>query len=91
GYTDGNMVIEVSDRGPGFPESELKNVFRKFFRIDEHKAGGLGLGLSIAKGFVEAHRGVISIENLENGGARFAIKIPTEMADIKNLKEADYE
>ncbi len=91
GYTEGNMIIEVSDKGPGFPENELKNVFKKFFRVEEHKAGGLGLGLSIAKGFVEAHNGNISIQNLEEGGARFIIKIPSEMPDIKNLKEADYE
>jgi len=88
GYAEYNMVIEVSDKGPGFPDSELKHVFKKFFRVEEHKAGGLGLGLSIAKGFVEAHTGTISIENLEGGGARFSIKIPMEMPDIKNLKEA---
>ncbi len=91
GYSGGNMVIEVSDKGPGFPESQLKNVFKKFFRVEGTKTGGLGLGLSIAKGFAEAHNGTVSIENQENGGARFIVMIPSEMPDIKNLKEADYE
>ncbi len=91
GYTDRKMIMEVTDNGPGFPENELKNVFKKFFRVDENKTGGLGLGLSIAKGFVEAHGGTISIENQKHGGARFSIKIPTEIPDIKSLQEQDYE
>ncbi len=91
GYNEGNMVIEVSDKGSGFPDSQLKNAFKKFFRVEGNKTGGLGLGLSIAKGFVEAHNGTISIENQEEGGARFTVIIPTEMPDIKNLQEADYE
>jgi K+-sensing histidine kinase KdpD len=91
GYSKGTMIIEVTDSGPGFPENELKNVFKKFFRVNESKTGGLGLGLSISKGFVEAHGGNIFIENQEMGGARFTIKIPTEIPDIKKLQEQDDE
>jgi K+-sensing histidine kinase KdpD len=90
-FSEEKMVIEISDTGPGFPEQEIKNVFKKFFRVNENKTGGLGLGLSIAKGFVEAHGGTIHVENREEGGARFIIKIPTEKPDIKNLQEAYYE
>jgi K+-sensing histidine kinase KdpD len=90
-FSEEKMVIEISDRGPGFPEQEIKNVFKKFFRVNENKTGGLGLGLSIAKGFVEAHGGTIHVENREERGARFIIKIPTEKPDIKNLQEAFYE
>jgi two-component system sensor histidine kinase KdpD len=85
------MKMVVTDRGPGFPESELKNVFKKFFRVNENKTGGLGLGLSIAKGFVEAHGGNIEFENRPAGGARFSINIPTEIPDIQNLQEQDDE
>jgi two-component system sensor histidine kinase KdpD len=91
GYADGIMKMVVTDRGPGFPESELKNVFKKFFRVNENKTGGLGLGLSIAKGFVEAHGGNIEFENRPAGGARFSINIPTEIPDIQNLQEQDDE
>lgn len=91
GYANEAMVIKVSDRGPGFPENEIRYAFKKFFRVDESKTGGLGLGLSIAKGFVEAHGGTISVENLIMGGALFSILIPTEIADIKNIHEPDYE
>lgn len=90
-YADGLMKMVVTDRGPGFPESELKNVFKKFFRVNENKTGGLGLGLSIAKGFVEAHGGNIEFENRPAGGARFSINIPTEIPDIQNLQEQDDE
>jgi len=89
GYSSGTMELEVTDNGPGFPENELKNVFKKFFRVDGSKTGGLGLGLSIAKGFVEAHGGSIAIENRQSGGARFTIRIPTETPDIKNLQEQE--
>jgi two-component system sensor histidine kinase KdpD len=84
-YHEGEMHIEVSDKGPGFPKGELKNAFRKFFRVDVNKTGGLGLGLSIVKGFVEAHNGTIIVENLPNSGAKFTIKIPSEIPDIKNI------
>lgn len=86
-YSEDYMVIEVEDGGPGFPESELKNAFRKFFRVHEHKTGGLGLGLSIAKGFVEAHGGTIHVENGIMKGARFIISIPSEIPDIKYIQE----
>jgi len=75
----------VIDKGPGFPEAELKNVFKKFFRVNGSKTGGLGLGLSIAKGFVEAHKGTISVDNIYPKGARFSIRIPSEMPHIDNL------
>jgi two-component system sensor histidine kinase KdpD len=83
---NGELIIEVADQGPGFPEIELKNVFKKFFRVNGSKTGGLGLGLSIVKGFVEAHRGLITVENRLGTGAKFTIRIPTEKLDIENLK-----
>jgi len=60
-------------------------VFNKFYRGESAAAGGTGLGLSIVRGFVEAHNGTIIAENRQNGGARFIIKIPTEISDIFNV------
>jgi two-component system sensor histidine kinase KdpD len=77
-YDNGILTLEVMDRGPGFPKNEISLIFNKFYRIEGSKAGGTGLGLSIAKGFVEAQKGTISVENRQNGGAKFTIKIPTE-------------
>jgi two-component system, OmpR family, sensor histidine kinase KdpD len=78
-YDNGFMTIQVMDRGPGFPPDEISLIFNKFYRVSGSKAGGTGLGLSIAKGFVEAHSGTITVENRQNGGAKFSIKIPTDI------------
>lgn len=84
-YIDEELVIQVKDKGPGFSEENLKNVFRKFFRVNGSKTGGPGLGLSIAKGFTEAHNGKISAHNMKTGGANFTIKIPSPHPEIKQL------
>jgi two-component system, OmpR family, sensor histidine kinase KdpD len=81
-YDNGILTIQVMDRGPGFPRKEISLIFNKFYRVEGSKAGGTGLGLSIAKGFVEAHKGTITAENRQNGGAKFTIKIPTEIQSI---------
>ncbi len=89
GYRNGNLVISVSDQGPGFPEEELEQLFDKFYRVKGSHSGGLGLGLSIAKGFVAAHKGTLTAENLPGGGARFTLSIPSEIPDIQNLPSHD--
>lgn len=85
-HHDDTCVIAISDDGPGFPEKEIPLVFNKFYRLSENKPGGSGLGLSIVKGFVEAHKGTIRLENREAGGARFTIEIPAEATYINSLK-----
>jgi two-component system sensor histidine kinase KdpD len=74
------------DNGIGFPEDEIDKVFDKFYRLKNSKAGGTGLGLSIVKGFIEAHDGTIFLTNLDTGGSKFIIQIPTETTYINNLK-----
>ncbi len=79
-YTENNMLIlEEMDKGAGF-EPDAHDVFNKFYRGKDSKTGGLGLGLSIVKGFVEAHKGLVSVKNRQGGGAHFIIQIPTEVA-----------
>jgi len=73
----GNIIVTISDNGKGFPENEIKNLFKKFYRVPGTKSGGTGLGLSIAKGFIEAHGGSITATNKKSGGAEFTILIPT--------------
>jgi signal transduction histidine kinase len=65
--------LSVSDRGPGIPEDKPKAVFEPFFTS---KAEGMGMGLSIARTIVEAHRGLIWARNRDRGGASFRIKLP---------------
>lgn len=81
-HSNDKLIIEIADQGEGFPESELKSVFKKFHRLNENKAGGLGLGLSIAKGFVDAHQGNIEVENIKSGGVKFTIVIPSKKPDM---------
>lgn len=81
-YDSGWLTIQVMDRGPGFSANDLNRIFNKFYRGESAAPGGTGLGLSIVKGFVEAHNGTVAAENRINGGARFTIKIPTEISDI---------
>ncbi len=80
-----SLVIQVEDRGTGFPHDELEKVFDRFYRLQNTKTGGTGLGLSIVKGFVEAHDGKVSLENVPHG-ARFTIEIAAEVSFISNLK-----
>lgn len=80
-YADNQLRISVSDRGPGLRPESAERIFEKFYRGDERKTGGLGLGLSIARGFVEAHGGRLTAENRDGGGARFTISLPVRVTD----------
>ncbi len=88
-HSEGELVIRIMDRGPGFPEEALPNVFQKFFRVPGSKTGGLGLRLSIVKGFVDAHKGLVAVKNRKHGGAAFTITIPSEL--VSELRVASYE
>jgi two-component system sensor histidine kinase KdpD len=76
-------IIEVSDSGDGFHMADLPRIFDKFYRTRSAGAGGVGLGLSIVKGFVEAQGGSISVESLPRSGAHFSIRIPVELNYLK--------
>lgn len=84
-HEDNYLVMEILDEGPGFPEDKINNVFDKFYRIENSRAGGLGLGLSIVKGFVEAHSGSINVKNREKGGAFITITIPSERPEMNEF------
>lgn len=76
-------TIEVADSGNGFSETDLPHVFEKFYRSRNAGPGGIGLGLSIVKGFVEAQGGTVTVESLPGSGAHFTIHIPTELNYLK--------
>ena len=87
-YTAEQLVVSVSDRGPGFPVESAEKLFEKFYRGDGRKTGGLGLGLSIARGFVEAHGGKLTAENRDGGGARFTICLPVRVTSENAFETA---
>ena len=86
--SDRELRISVSDRGPGVPPAFAERLFEKFVRGETRKAGGLGLGLAIARGFVEAHGGTITVQNRDGGGARFTIALPVRRTEATALEAA---
>ncbi len=71
----GEVVLVVSDDGPGIPPEERERVFERFVRLDEARArdaGGSGLGLAIVRSVVEAHGGSVTVQD----GARFVVRLP---------------
>jgi len=67
----------VSDSGPGISPDHLPRVFDRFYRADSSRTGqSMGLGLAIARTFVEAHGGKINAANEPEGGARFTVTLP---------------
>ena len=68
----GRTQIEVGDNGPGIPETLQQDIFLPFFTT---KAKGTGVGLSLARQVVLAHRGAISLDRSEAGGALFRIVV----------------
>jgi two-component system sensor histidine kinase KdpD len=85
-YTNDHLLISVSDRGPGVPIEATERLFEKFYHGDDRKTGGLGLGLSIARGLIEAHGGKLTAENRDGGGARFTISLPVRVTDINTME-----
>jgi K+-sensing histidine kinase KdpD len=71
------LAVEVADRGPGLPRGTENRVFEKFFRIRPSETRrGIGLGLTIVRGVIEAHGGRISATNRPGGGALFRFTLP---------------
>ena len=67
------VLVEISDQGPGMSQEELQQVFTPFY---SKRPGGTGLGLAIAKKIILDHRGNLWAENLPNGGAQFSFTLP---------------
>ena len=75
----GWLIVTVDDAGPGVPADALPHLFERFFRVragQEPSRHGMGLGLAIAKGFVEAMDGTISAEASDLGGLGVRLRLP---------------
>jgi two-component system sensor histidine kinase CpxA len=74
----GEVVLTVSDAGPGVPEAELENIFTPFYRLDQartRESGGAGLGLAIVTSSVEACGGTVSARNLRPTGFAVSVRL----------------
>jgi PAS domain S-box-containing protein len=74
--SNGELRVEVGDKGPGIPETELPHVFERFYRLDGVDEPGNGLGLSIAQTIAEAHGGRIEAESRPGEGTRMSLVLP---------------
>ena len=75
----GEALLAVSDTGLGIPESDLPYVFERFFRSKSSRhayPGGSGLGLSIVRWIVEAHKGRVTVESVVGKGSTFTVHLP---------------
>lgn len=71
-----HFYFSVSDRGEGVPSEHRDKVFTKFYRVPGNKIPGSGLGLGIARDFVESHNGTIGLKENEGGGSTFFFTLP---------------
>ena len=75
---EGNLVIEVSDNGPGIKEEDQKRLFNPYHRLegDRERLSGLGLGLALCKTLVELHGGQIWLKSSPGKGSTFGFSLP---------------
>ncbi len=75
-YGNEQIVIRVADTGEGISERDLGKIFERFYQVDQVHPKGSGIGLSLAKAFVELHGGTISAESKLNVGSTFTVTLP---------------
>lgn len=76
---NGMIIVQVADQGIGITEREIKNIFTKFYRtksVKNSQIKGSGLGLYLAKYFIELHKGRINVESIPQQGSTFTVEIP---------------
>lgn len=79
--SENHAQITVRDSGAGIPQTELNNIFDRFYRVDRARSrntGGAGLGLAIARWIAEMHGGTIAAESTVGAGSAFHVLIPVE-------------
>jgi signal transduction histidine kinase len=81
---DGLIKIQIADQGIGIPKEELPFVFEKFYRAQnaEYENSGTGLGLYLARYFVQLHKGQIRVDSEANKGSVFSVDLPLDMEDM---------
>ena len=75
---DRMVLVEVADNGIGIPKQHLSHIFDRFYRVDKSRSrdqGGSGLGLSIVKHIIEAHKQTINVRSTPNFGSTFGFTL----------------
>ena len=85
---NGDVNIEVVDRGIGIPLKEQLKIFEKFYRVGDplvHNTKGSGLGLSLVRHIVHAHGGVVVVESAPGRGSKFIITLPVQNSEVQQV------
>ena len=82
---DSKVILKVIDKGIGITLNDQKNIFDKFYRVTEKnlalKAKGSGLGLTIVKHIIDAHKGKIEVKSEKGAGTEFIIILPIKQTE----------
>src|SRR5438309_2940240 len=84
--SEGQVVCSVSDTGPGIPPAQIPRLFGKFWQAERGDNRGVGLGLAIARGIVEAHGGTITVDSAVGRGSVFSFAVPLWGEDATRLQ-----
>ena len=80
--SDNHVTISISDTGPGIASADIVHLFDDFWQARRNDHRGVGLGLAIAKGVVEAHGGQIWCDSVPGRGSTFSFTLPRAMANV---------
>jgi signal transduction histidine kinase len=83
--SENELTIVVEDSGIGIDAGNLEHIFDRFYRADKSRsraAGGSGLGLSIVKAIVEAHKGTIQAQSELGVGSKFTVTLPSKLLEV---------
>jgi two-component system, OmpR family, sensor histidine kinase KdpD len=85
---DGHVVVDIRDYGPGVPDHLKTRIFEPFERLDE-RGSGVGLGLAVAKGFLDAMGGSVTAADTPGGGLTMRVTLPVATAPASSPAAAD--
>jgi two-component system sensor histidine kinase KdpD len=81
-HEGGRLALRVGDRGPGVAVGDRDRIFEPFQRLGDRSVGGVGLGLAVARGFVEAIGGELAAGDTPGGGLTMTVQLPLAPATV---------
>ncbi|MBS9462874.1 response regulator [Flagellimonas sp. 389] len=84
---DSELILKVSDQGPGISEEEIIRIFDRYYQATKNRNSGTGIGLSLTKELVELHGGTIKIESTLNKGTTFIVSLPLERSAVNHSEK----
>jgi PAS domain S-box-containing protein len=87
-HADGELRLSIADTGPGIPAEQLPHIFSQFWQGSRTDRRGIGLGLAIARGIVDAHGGRIWVESTVGAGSRFLFTLPVHVGTSPSAAQA---